>query len=284
MPNLIKSIRLESGLNQEEFAKELGTSVQSINRWENDKTSPNKMAQSEIFEFYKKHNLKLSNILLKDNDFNLNEGELILYHGSRNGITSDIRPISRERCDFGKGFYLGCDMLQPLTLISNETNPKFYKIKLNTTNLKIYSVGTDLEWAMIIAYYRGYLDDYKGTKIYNKYSTLTKGYDIIKGPIADDRMYKVMNSFFNKEITDIQLLNSLSALNLGIQYTCKTEEACNKLSILEEKTLSFLELSILKDFSINRRDEGIRLTEEILVKYRRIGKYFDEIIEDENNG
>lgn len=115
---------------------------------------------------------------------------------------------------------------------------------------------------MIIASYRGYLDDYKGT-IYNKYSTLTKGYDIIKGPIADDRMYKVMNSFFNKEITNIQLLNSLSSLNLGIQNTCKTQEACNKLSILEEKTLSFLELAILKDFSINRRDEGIKLTEEI---------------------
>lgn len=121
MANLIKSIRLESRLNQGEFAKELNTSVQSINRWENDKTTPNKMAQFEIFEFYKKHNLKLSNILLDDNDFKLNEGELILYHGSRNGITSDISPISRERSDFGKGFYLGCDMLQPLTLISNET-------------------------------------------------------------------------------------------------------------------------------------------------------------------
>lgn len=61
---------------------------------------------------------------------------MILYHGLRNGITSNISPISRERCDFGKGFYLGCGMLHPLTLISNETNPKFYKIKLNTTNLK----------------------------------------------------------------------------------------------------------------------------------------------------
>lgn len=60
MANLIKSIRLESGLNQEEFARELNTSVQSINRWENEKTTPNKMAQCEIFEFYKKHNLKLS--------------------------------------------------------------------------------------------------------------------------------------------------------------------------------------------------------------------------------
>ena len=56
MANLIKSIRLESGLNQEEFARELNTSVQSINRWENEKTTPNKMAQCEIFEFYKKHN------------------------------------------------------------------------------------------------------------------------------------------------------------------------------------------------------------------------------------
>lgn len=42
-----------------------------------------------------------------------------LYHGSKSGIYGKIAPISREHCDFGKGFYMGTDRTQPLTLICN---------------------------------------------------------------------------------------------------------------------------------------------------------------------
>lgn len=29
-----------------------------------------------------------------------------LYHGSKSGICGSIAPVSRECCDFGKGFFL----------------------------------------------------------------------------------------------------------------------------------------------------------------------------------
>ena len=32
-----------------------------------------------------------------------------LYHGSKSGIGGNIAPISRDRCDFGKGFYMGTE-------------------------------------------------------------------------------------------------------------------------------------------------------------------------------
>jgi hypothetical protein len=102
--------------------------------------------------------------------------------------------------------------------------------------------------------------------------------DVILGYIANDRMYRVMKSFFEKEITDVALLHSLSALDLGRQYVAITEKACKQIKILSEKILSPLELGILKERSIVRREEGIALTENILKQYRREGKYFDEII------
>ena len=34
---------------------------------------------------------------------------VVLYHGSKNGLAGNIRPISRELCDFGKGFYMGAE-------------------------------------------------------------------------------------------------------------------------------------------------------------------------------
>ena len=140
------------------------------------------------------------------------------------------------------------------------------------------NVDINLDWAMLIAYYRGYMEEVKGSEIYEKYANMAKGYDVILGYIANDRMYRVMKSFFEKEITDVALLHSLSALDLGRQYVAITEKACKQIKILSEKILSPLELGILKERSIVRREEGIALTENILKQYRREGKYFDEVI------
>ncbi len=41
MKYLIKRMRELADMSQEQFAKEIGTTVVSINRWENGKSSPN---------------------------------------------------------------------------------------------------------------------------------------------------------------------------------------------------------------------------------------------------
>ena len=281
MDKLIKAIRQSAGMNQEQFAKALGTTALSINRWENGKTQPNKMAQTQLFEFCKKNNIDLFDYIAKQVKRDADDNRLIVYHGSKKGITGKIKPISRESCDFGKGFYLGTDPAQPLTLICDEDKPILYTMKLDLTGLKVLKVEMNLEWAMLIAYYRGYMDEVKGSEIYKKYERLADGYDVILGYIANDRMYRVMKSFFEKEITDVALIHSLSALDLGRQYVCKTAKACDQLEIVDKKEVTSLELAILRDKSIVRRQEGIDLTEEILLKYRREGKFFDEILRGE---
>lgn len=278
MNKLIKTIRQNVGMSQEQFAKALGTTPLSINRWENGKTQPSKMAQTQLFEFCKKNNIDLFDYISQQVKRDSDDERLVVYHGSKKGITGDITPSSRESCDFGKGFYLGTDPAQPLTLICDEEKPILYTMKLDLTGLKVLEVEMSLEWAMLIAYYRGYMNEVKGSDIYKKYEKMADGYDVIVGYIANDRMYRVMKSFFEKEITDVALIHSLSALDLGRQYVCKTQRACDQLEIIDKKEFSALELSILRDKSIIRRQEGIDLTEEILIKYRREGKFFDEIL------
>ena len=278
MDKLIKTIRQIVGMNQEQFANALGTTALSINRWENGKTQPNKMAQTQLFEFCKRNNIDMFDFIAKEVKFEPDDDRLIVYHGSKKGLQGRIEPISRESCDFGKGFYLGTDLAQPLTLICDEDKSVLYTMKLDLTELKVLKVEMNLEWAMLIAYYRGYLDEVKGSNIYKKYEKKADGYDVILGYIANDRMYRVMKSFFEKEITDIALIHSLSALDLGRQYVCKTQKACDRLEIIDKRKLTSLELAILRDKSIIRRQEGIKLTEETLLKYRREGKYFDEIL------
>lgn len=278
MNQLIRTIRSLANMNQEQFAKEIGATPLSINRWENGKTIPNRMAQTQLVEFCREHQIDMFDYIVDEVRCSPTDNRMIVYHGSKKGIDGEIKPISREYCDFGRGFYLGTETSQPLTLICDEKNPKFYALKFDLDGLNVLNVDVGLEWAMLIAYYRGYMKDVKGSAIYNHYANMANGYDVICGYIANDRMYQVMKRFFEKEITDIALINSLSVLDLGKQYVCLTEKSCKHLEIVFTKELSSLELAILREKSILRREEGIAKTEEILVKYRRDGKFFDEIM------
>lgn len=60
---LIKKVRSDLGLSQEALARGLGVSFATINRWENGKTNPSKLAISQFKHFCKNklcdHNLEL---------------------------------------------------------------------------------------------------------------------------------------------------------------------------------------------------------------------------------
>lgn len=70
--------------------------------------------------------MKDSEILLEKNRFLRTNETVTLYHGSKSGIRGKIAPISRERCDFGKGFYMGTDRIQPLTCRKYRRENRFF--------------------------------------------------------------------------------------------------------------------------------------------------------------
>ena len=281
MKDLIKAIRTAANMNQEQFASSLGTTPLSINRWENGKTLPNRMAQTQLYNFCKERSIDVAKLIVDTKAYVDTDNKLILYHGSKKGITGDIAPISREECDFGRGFYMGTSTLQPLTLICNEDKPKFYAVELDLTGLKVLTVDVGMDWAMLIAYHRKEMESAKGTAVYEKYAHMADGYDVIIGYIVNDRMYTELFRFFNKTLTDVALIHCLSALDLGKQYVAISEKSCRQIKVLKEEPLSPLELALLKDMSAERRKEGVALAEEIEVKYRREGKFFDEILRGE---
>lgn len=201
-----------------------------------------------------------------------------LYHGSKSGIHGAIAPVSRERCDFGKGFYMGTERLQPLTLICNYPDAKIYTLSVDLSGLKILDVETGLGWALLVAYHRGKMEAVKNSSIYHYFADVSKDYDMIIGYIANDRMFVVLDRFFNGEITDLALIHSLSALELGKQYVALTETACRKIKILEEQGLSGTDRDRLKQESEANRSKGILMADEICRKYRREGRFFDEIL------
>lgn len=50
-PEQVKEVRRQLGISQEELAHKLGVSFATINRWENGKTTPFKLARSQFDNF-----------------------------------------------------------------------------------------------------------------------------------------------------------------------------------------------------------------------------------------
>lgn len=44
--------------------------------------------------------------------------KITLYHGSKAVLQGAIAPIRRDRCDFGKGFYMGTEKVNSMTLFT----------------------------------------------------------------------------------------------------------------------------------------------------------------------
>ena len=287
MKELIKAIRSAANMNQEQFASVLGTTPLSINRWENGKTLPNRMAQTQLYNFCKEHHISVYDLIIEKikteaASIKLEEGRVLLYHGSKSGIVGDIAPKSREMCDFGKGFYMGTEPGQPLTLICDFEKSKFYIVSIDTRELDSVEIQADLDWAMLVAFHRGRMEKIKGTSFYDKYSHIDADKDLVIGSIANDRMFYVLDNFFMGNITDMALVNSLSALKLGKQYVATTAKACAAVRIEKEIPISMMERKFLQDESEVNRQKGINLANDICKNYRREGKFYDEILDEAN--
>ena len=284
MQKLIKSIRDYLGLSQADFAEKLGVNFATVNRWENGRAIPTKLAQAKLYDYCKEQGVPVYQFVLdkianEATSVNLEDGRILLYHGSKSGIVGDIAPKSREMCDFGKGFYMGTEPGQPLTLICDFEKSKFYIVSIDINALDTVEIKADLDWAMLVAFHRGRMDKIKGTAFYEKYSRIDAGKDLVIGSIANDRMFYVLDNFFMGNITDMALVNSLSALKLGKQYVATTEKACAAVRIEREIPLSMMERRFLQDESDRSRQKGIAIANDICKNYRREGNFFDEILE-----
>ena len=143
---------------------------------------------------------------------------MILYHGSNISIQQIDLGKCKPNKDFGKGFYLGEKYEQAANYISNFNNDKVYAFRLDTKNLKFFKFNVDNSWMIAIAYYRGWLKDYEDHKVVRKVLDSIKDADVIIAPIADNRMFDIINEFIENFITDEQCRHALAATNLGFQY------------------------------------------------------------------
>lgn len=250
---------------------------------------PNRLAQSTMYELCKNksvpvYEMTLNKIAEATNAVKTDSGRILLYHGSKSGIEGAIEPKSRKQCDFGKGFYMGTEPSQALTLICDYEKSKFYIVSVAADSLAQVEVPADIDWAMLVAYHRGRMEKINGSDFYNKYRDMTANKDLVIGSIANDRMFFVIDNFFVGNVTDAALVHSLSALQLGKQYVAVSQKGCDAVRIEAEVSLSYLERLFMKEVAEENRTKGISLANDICKNYRREGMFFDEILDGATGG
>ncbi len=153
-----------------------------------------------------------------------------LYHGSTVKIDHIDLQKSRPNKDFGRGFYLSADRQQAWRMgefkalteggepVMNEYN--FDENLLSSDELSVLTFdGYTREWADFIFLNRN-----------NKTNKPAHNYDIVYGPIANDRVGVQIGKYEAGDITLDQFLQNLRYMKgVTFQYYFGTERAIAKL-------------------------------------------------------
>jgi len=275
----IKSIREMLGLSQAELAKAVGVQRVTISRSELKENEHSDRLLELIYSYAYEKDIRLNKLKEMFWQERLDNGHKLLFHGAKSEIKGEI-DIKKGRInnDFGQGFYTGENYDQAVLFVSGFERPSLYMIDFNEEGLKSRKYIVDRDWMLTIAYYRGTLDKYKAYPLISKLIKESRDCDYIIAPIADNRMFQIINSFIGGEITDEQCKHCLAATNLGNQYVFISERAVNNIKLLERCYLSVNE----RDHYQNIRSADAKLGDDKVklarIEYRGKGKYIDEIL------
>lgn len=275
----LKFIREILSISQSDFAEQIGVEQVTISRNELEKTEPSLKLLENVYTFAFAKNIrinKLKEMLWRDN---LGFNERLLFHGAKSVIKGEV-DIHRGRSnnDFGQGFYTGESYEQAISFVSGFDNPSVYYIRFDETGLQCKNYEVNQDWMMTIAYYRGALDEYKDHPIVMKLVENSRNCDYIIAPIADNRMFQIINSFVSGELTDEQCRHCLAATNLGMQYVFASEKAIHRMKIVERCYISINEKEYYKNVRSSDSklgDDKVKLARK---QYRGKGRYIDEIL------
>ena len=186
----------------------------------------------------------------------------MLFHGAKSEITGEIDIYrGRSNNDFGQGFYTGESYEQAISFVSGFEHSSVYYIRFNDTSLKCKRYKVDKEHPTI--------------KMLAEQSRVC---DYIIAPIADNRMFQIINSFINGEITDEQCKHCLAATNLGMQYIFISEKAVSQAKLIERCYISDNEREYYKNIRLEDAKLGDNKVKLARRQYRGKGLYIDEIL------
>ncbi len=212
-----------------------------------------------------------------------NKEKVILYHGSRGGIEGDIAPVSRARCDFGKGFYMGTNPEQAKGLIGEDATPVFYTVEFDFSKIpsKNILILDGRDWLYTVLAFRKKSEEFSSLWMVKEYMENAMAHDVVIGAIADDRMNDAVREFSDYALTDKGFAACLTAIDCEYQIVAKTKYACDAIKIVSSRDIFGKEADAIRKYTEQKRKESYGIVKEMKKKYQRDGFYLNEIVEKE---
>lgn len=266
------------GISRQQLAKMLSTTEEELASI-NDYDSNNELTD-RLYDFAYKVGIRINNIKWQEAvEEYAGTGEIILSHGSRSGIAGEIQvDLNPDNTDFGKGFYCGKGLNQAGMFVADEPDSSMYIYKFSPLDLTSARFNVSTDWLLAVAYYRGTIEEYKDNPRVKEIIDQVESVDYVVAPIADNRMFEVIDSFTSGEITDTQCRYALSATHLGYQYVFKTERCVSHLTELAHCYLCPIERSLYSRQAKEETNTSLYKAHLARKKHGGEGQYIGELL------
>lgn len=272
-------IRKYFGLSQQGLADLIGVERVRIARVESGKSYPRDDFLNKIYSFCYRKGLRLNlqkELFYKDD---LEDGHILLTHASKSEIIGNLSVNKgRENNDFGHGFYCGDSYDKSIAFVYRFQNSSVYFLDFDPKGLKETRFNVDIRWMIAIAYFRGKLNEYGNHPLIESVVSEVRNADFVVAPIADNRMFQIIDTFINGEITDEQCEHCLAATNLGMQYVFLNEKALKRVNLLERCYISSAERETCQSEQEDLQRTGNDKSKLARIQYKGKGKYLGEIL------
>lgn len=266
--------------NDNQLSDLIDVSRMTLSRWVNRNSKPSSKNVEQIYSAIYCNGLKIND--LKQEMFKSNEekNKVILFHGAKGEFIGKPSILySDDKKDFGKGFYLGTDVKQSASFVSNYKDSSIYVFEYDLTKTKIKEYDVCNDWMMLIAYFRGKLNAYSDSKYIKTLLKQLEGIDVVIAPIADNTMYSILNDFTEGDITDKQCSYALSANRLGKQYIFLNDKAIkSSLKMIDKLYLCEDEKKYYQEIRKQETEIGKQKVKIAKREYAAKGMYIEEIL------
>ena len=283
--SLIEDIFVQQPEDEKKLLTKLDLTEKEFRDIINGELEPDRVQNENIYNFAYNQGLYLNEILWQDRLDEFRSGTInVGSHGSRKNIEGPIRlDLAAEDSDFGAGFYIGQDIAQAGTWVAQDPNSSLYIFTFDEAGLDKAQFHVSIDWMLAICYFRQLIPQYADHPYVAKIVDKVNNCDFVVAPIADNKLYEIIESFVNEEITDLQCLYGLSATHLGYQYVLKTEKALQNLTMTDHLYFCSVEKSVYNkeaDLSTN-----ISLNKAFMAKkkFKDKGQYISDLLGDLND-
>lgn len=161
------------------------------------------------------------------------------YHGSNQAVEKPDIYHSRINIDFGSGFYVTLDseMAKRWACNKNTSIVTEYEIAdKDFEQLSIYHFSLNEEWLYFVIQNR---NDYEVDFPFSKY-------DVLCGPVADDKMFRTIQEFEDGEISAKEAIKVLTIAGHSEQYNFRTDKGVKCLKYHASREYSQAERDMIR--------------------------------------